>query len=59
MTNIQTYSTIETVKGGKQTRPKRGVKKMNVLEETKKLLLEYADETEIIEIAEEIEFQTK
>ena len=30
MTNIQTYSTIEIVKGGKQSRPKRGVKKMNI-----------------------------
>ena len=47
MTNIQTYSTIEIVKGGKQSRPKRGVKKMNVLEKTKELLLEYVDETEI------------
>ena len=38
---------MEIVKGGKQSRPKRGVKKMNVLEETKKSLLEYVDETEI------------
>ena len=47
MTNIQTYSTIEIVKGGKQSRPKRGVKKMNILEKTKELLLECVDETEI------------
>lgn len=47
MTNIQTYSTIKIVKGSKQSRPKRGVKKMNVLEKTKELLLEYVDETEI------------
>ena len=47
MTNIQTYSTIEIVKGGKQSRPKKGVKKMNVLEKTKELLLECVDETEI------------
>ena len=47
MTNIQTYSTIEIVKDGKQTRPKKGVKKMNVLEKTKELLLECVDETEI------------
>ena len=29
MTNIQTYSTIDIVEGGKQSRPKRGVK-MNI-----------------------------
>lgn len=49
MTNTQTYSTIEIVKGGFACRPKRGIKKMNknILEETKKLLLEYVDETEV------------
>ena len=35
MTNIQTYSTIKIVKGGKQSHPKKGVKKMKVLEKTK------------------------